>query len=137
MLILKVKRSYLGILVAALCLTSPIVMTSDTHMLTGIWKHSGKDVWMEIKFDQAVGTGRVFKNDKKPDSIGKPLLTELIFDTALAKGQALMYVSQMQSRHEAKVKFAEPNLMTMKVKVGFISKTVKWLRVDVNTITET
>jgi len=136
MLILKVKIYFLGILAAALCLTAPIVMATDIHLLTGIWKHSGKDLWMEIEFDQAVGTGRVFRNDKDPDSIGKPVLTELIFDAALAKGQGLMYVPQIQSRYGAKVELIEPNLMTMKVKVGFTSNTVKWVRVDVIRLTE-
>ena len=134
MLILKIKRSYVSILAVLLCLTSPMVMASDTQMLTGLWKHSGKDLWMEIKFDQAVGTGRIFKNDKKPDSIGKPVLTRLVFDAALGKGEGMMYVPQMQSRYEAKIKLPEPNIMTMTVKVGFISKTVKWLRGDVNTL---
>jgi hypothetical protein len=136
MRILKVKIYFLGIFAAALWLTAPIVMATDIHLLTGIWKHSDKDVWMEIEFDQAVGTGRVFRNDKKPDSIGKPVLTELIFDAALGEGEGLMYVPQMQSRYGAKVKLVGPNLMTMKVKVGFMSNTVKWLKVDVSALTE-
>ena len=131
MLILRIKRSYVIILVGLLCLASLPVMASDTQMPTGLWKHSGKDLWMEIKFDQAVGTGRIFKNDKKPDSIGKPVLTELVFDAVLGKGEGMMYVPQMQSRYKAKIKLAEPNLMAMKVKVGFISKTVKWFRVSI------
>jgi hypothetical protein len=45
MRILKVKIYFLGILAAALWLTAPIVMATDIHLLTGIWKHSDKDVW--------------------------------------------------------------------------------------------
>ena len=122
-----------GILTTILFWVMTPVMAAEVDLLAGIWKQSGKDIWLEIKFDQAAGTGRVIRNDKRPESVGKPLLTELTSSSDEGKGEGLMYVPQTKSRHRATLRLAGAKGMTMKVKVGFMSKTVDWLRVEDNT----
>jgi len=122
-----------GILTTILFWVMTPVMASEVDLLAGIWKQTGKDIWLEIKFDQAEGTGRVIRNDKRPESVGKPLLTELTSSAGEGKGEGLMYVPQTKSRHRATLTLAGAKGMTMKVKVGFMSKTVDWLRVEDNT----
>ena len=68
-------------------------------LLAGIWNQSGKDIWLEIKFDHFEGNGRMIRNDRRPESAGKTLLAELTSSAGEGKGQ------------------------------GFMSKTVDWLRV--------
>ena len=122
-----------GILTTILFWVMTPVMASEVDLLAGIWKQSGKDIWLEIKFDQAAGTGRVIRNDKRPESVGNPLLTELTSSADEGKGEGLMYVPQTKSLHRATLRLAGAKGMTMKVKVGFMSKTVDWLRVEDNT----
>ena len=71
----------------------------------------------------------MIRNDKRPESVGKGLLTELTSSAGEGKGEGLMYVPQTKSRHRAPLTLAGAKGMTVKVKVGFMSKTVDWLQV--------
>ncbi len=119
-----------GILSTILYWVMTPVMASEVDLLAGVWKQSGKGIWLEIQFDRAEGTGRVARNDKKPASVGEAVLTELTWNASTGKGQGLMYAPQTKSRHGATLELPSGKLMTMKVKIGFMSKTVEWLRVE-------
>ena len=75
----------------------------------------------------------MIRNYKRPESVGKPLLAELTSSAGDGKGEGLMYVPRTKSRHRATLTLAGAKSMTVKVKVGFMSKTVDWVRVEDNT----
>lgn len=97
--------------------------------INGYWKHSDEPAWIEISLDQ--GTGTVVRNDKYPERVGREILKDLKAGDAqdeLWHGQ--VYAEALGEYKDADISLTEPDRMEFKVKVGFISRTVEWVRVD-------
>ena len=110
----------------ALLLIAPLTLAGDFN---GFWKHAEQPAWIEINL--ADGNGTVVRNDKFPERAGREIITGLQADTSeqnLWRGQ--IYVERMGEYRDAEVSLPEPDQMEFTVKVGFISRTVEWVRVD-------
>ena len=97
--------------------------------IDGFWKNSEEPGWIEIKLDEGVGT--VVRNDNYPERVGRQILRDLRADESeenLWHGQ--VYAERLGEFRDADISLAEPDRMEFKVKVGFISRTVEWVRVD-------
>lgn len=106
-------------------LASPLVGAAD---LSGFWKHADEPGWIEIQLDQ--GKGTVVRNDKFPERVGRELLKDLQADPDKADtwhGQ--VYAEKLGEYKDAEISLPEPDTMEIKVKVGFISRTLEWKRV--------
>jgi hypothetical protein len=105
---------------------APLAYGSD---ISGFWKHAEEPGWIEVRLDQ--GNGTVVRNDKFPERVGREILKGLEADGAeqnLWRGQ--VYAERLGEYKDARISLPEPNRMEIKVKVGFISRTVEWVRVD-------
>lgn len=97
--------------------------------IDGFWKNSEEPGWIEIKLDEGVGT--VVRNDNYPERVGRQILRDLRADESeenLWHGQ--VYAERLGEYRDADISLAEPDRMEFKVKVGFINRTVEWVRVD-------
>ncbi len=105
-------------------LLSPVALAAD---ITGIWKHAEEPGWIEVR----IGIGTVMRNDLNPERVGRELLKGLVQDESeegLWRGQ--IYVERLSEYQDAEISLPEPDRMSIKLKVGFISRTIKWVRVD-------
>ena len=112
--------------VVAAFLAAPCAFAGD---ISGFWKHADEPGWIEINLDE--GKGTVVRNDKFPDRVGREILKDLKVDGSeqgLWTGQ--IYAEKLGEYKDAEITLAEPDLMTIKVKVGFMSRTVEWQRVE-------
>ncbi len=115
------------LLVALAILSSPLVVAQD---LAGLWKNKELPAWIEVRFDNGMGTGTVVRNDEYPDRVGRVLLKDLrpeAGETAAWHGQ--IYADRLKDYTDALVALPEPDRMFIEVKVGFFSRTVEWTRV--------
>lgn len=116
-------RTILG--VAAL-LVAQLAAADD---IDGFWKHADEPGWIEISLDD--GKGTVVRNDKFPERVGREILKDLVADDAEAetwRGQ--IYAEKMGEYKDAEITLADPDRMKIKVKVGFMSRTLEWQRVE-------
>jgi len=114
------------IFVVAAFLAAPCAFAGD---ISGFWKHAEEPGWIEINLDE--GKGTVVRNDKFPERVGREILKELVADESndnLWRGQ--VYAEKLGEYKDAEISLSEPDLMQFKVKVGFISRTVEWVRVE-------
>jgi uncharacterized protein (DUF2147 family) len=99
--------------------------------IAGIWKYAEEPAWIEIQFEDGVGKGTVVRNDVYPERVGREILIALRADEhedAVWRGQ--VYVFRLGDLKDVEMSLDESGLLRMKVKVGFISRTVDWIRVD-------
>ncbi|MFT5711409.1 MAG: hypothetical protein ACI8QT_002115 [Halioglobus sp.] len=109
-------------------LSAPLASAAD---IAGIWKHSEQPAWIEIRMEDGAGAGVVVRNDVYPERVGREILKGLERDESeegVWRGQ--VYAEALGEYKDAEVSLPEPGRMRFKVKVGFMSRTVKWLRVD-------
>jgi len=113
-------------LVAALA--APAALAGE---IAGIWKHSEEPGWMEIRVEDGVASGKVVRNDAHPERVGREILKGLARDKSadgMWRGQ--VYAERLGEYKDAEVSLPEPDALQIKVKVGFMSRTVNWVRVD-------
>ena len=110
----------------AVCLVTPIVVAAD---INGFWKHPKAPAWIEINLDE--GKGTVIRNDQFPERVGREVLKDLEADDSesnLWHGQ--LYVEKLGEYRNAQISLPDPGRMEFNVKVGFMSRTIEWLRVE-------
>ena len=112
-------------------LTAPLSLAGD---ISGFWKHADEPGWIEISLDE--GEGTVVRNDKFPERVGRQIIKELQADGSkknLWQGQ--VYAEKLGEYKDAEISLKQPDLMQFKVKVGFMSRTIEWVRVDAVPVT--
>ncbi len=109
-------------------LAAPVLLAAD---LTGFWQHEELPAWIEVRFEDGVGTGTVVRNDEYPERVGRVLLKELVPDEGeAATWRGKVYAERLEEYRDAEILLPKPDLMRIKVKVGFVSRTVEWNRVE-------
>jgi|GEM_PF-402100 uncharacterized protein (DUF2147 family) len=107
-------------------LFAPLALSGD---ISGFWKYAKEPVWIEIGLEE--GSGTVVRNDKLPDRVGRKILKDLQVDKSKQDvWQGLIYVEKLGEYKDVEVSLPEADRMLFKGKVGFLSRTVEWLRVD-------
>jgi hypothetical protein len=117
-----IHRSFLLIAM----LVAPLAFADD---ISGFWKQTEEPGWIEIRLEE--GRGTVVRNDKFPDRVGREIVKGLKADQSernLWRGQ--IYAERLGEYKDAEISLPEPDRMQFKVKVGFMSRTVDWVRVD-------
>ncbi len=105
---------------------APLVFADS---INGLWKHPDAPAWIEISLDE--GTGTVVRNDKFPERVGREVVKSIKADDSeenLWHGQ--VYAEKLGEYKEAEISLPEPDRMEFKIKVGFMSRTIEWNRVD-------
>ena len=99
--------------------------------IAGIWKHSEEAGWIEIRVVDGVASAKVVRNEEHPERVGREILKDLAADKSEAGvWRGLVYAERLGEYKDAEVSLPEPDSLEMKVKVGFMSRTVSWVRVD-------
>jgi len=114
------------VLTLAALLAAPLASAGDVN---GFWKHADEPGWIEIRLEE--GKGTVVRNDKFPERVGREIVKDLEADESeenLWHGQ--VYAERLGEYKDAEISLPEPDRMQFKVKVGFMSRTVDWMRVD-------
>ena len=109
-------------------LMAPVVMAEG---IAGFWKHAEGPVWLEITLDDKIGKGVVLRNDAFPERVGREMLKDLRADDkqeGLWRGQ--IFAEKRGTYNESEITLPTADTMQVKVKVGFASRTVDWVRVD-------
>jgi hypothetical protein len=114
------------ILTLAALLAAPLAAAGD---INGFWKHAEEPGWIEISLDE--GKGTVVRNDKFPERVGREIVKDLVADEATADlWHAQVYAERLGEYRDAEISLPAHDRMQFKVKVGFISRTIEWVRVD-------
>lgn len=107
-------------------LFTPLAFSAD---ISGFWKHSESSAWIEIQLEE--GSGVVARNDKFPDRAGRMILKDLQANSAKeGVWNGLIFVDRLREYKKATVSLPEADRMLIKVKVGFMSRTVEWVRAE-------
>jgi len=107
-------------------LSAPLAFSAD---ISGVWKHSKNTAWIEISL--ADNSATVLRNDKFPERVGRKILKDLQVDTSTqGLWHGLIYVEKLGDYKDVEVSLPEAGRMLLKGKVGFMTRTVEWLRVD-------
>ncbi|MCX2977133.1 DUF2147 domain-containing protein [Candidatus Marimicrobium litorale] len=112
--------------VLAAFLAAPYAFAGD---ISGFWKHAYEPGWIEINLEE--GRGTVIRNDKFPERVGREIVKDLKADSSeenLWLGQ--VYAEKLGEYKKAEISLPKPDRMEFKVKVGFMSRTIEWVRVD-------
>jgi uncharacterized protein (DUF2147 family) len=107
-------------------LFAPLALNGD---ISGFWKHVKGPVWIEIRLEE--GGGTVVRNDKFSDRVGRKILKDLQADKSKqGLWHGLIYAEKLGEYKDVEVSLPEADRMLFKGKVGFMSRTVEWVRVD-------
>ena len=112
-----------------LTLVSPALVASD---LAGFWKHEEQPGWIEVEFVDGVGTGTVRRNDKFPERVGTELLRNIKPGKEDDTWVGEVYAARSNDYRDVTITLSKSEQveMNLTVKVGFISRTLTWVRVD-------
>ncbi len=116
----------LSLVAAVAFLVAPWSFAED---ISGFWKHADEPGWIEINLEE--GQGMVVRNDRFPERVGREIVKDLKADESekdLWLGQ--VYAEKLGEYKKAEISLPKPGRMEFKVKVGFMSRTVEWVRVD-------
>ncbi len=116
----------LGLVAVVAFLVAPLSFAED---ISGFWKHADEPGWIEINLEE--GKGTVVRNDRFPERVGREIVKDLEADESghnLWLGQ--VYAEKLGEYKKAEISLPKPDRMEFKVKVGFISRTIEWVRVD-------
>ena len=102
----------------------------DTSKLEGQWKMSDKPIWVDISFTEEVGQGQIIRHENDPSAVGKLLLSSIVKDSDKNFWNGFIYVPQLSRIHPMKLSHIDSQEINIRVKVGFIKKTVILYRVN-------
>jgi hypothetical protein len=107
-------------------LAAPLSFADD---ISGFWKHPEAPAWIEINLEE--GKGTVIRNDKFPEREGREIVKGLKADDSeenLWHGE--IYAERLGEYREAEISLPEPGRMEFEIKVGLMSRTIDWVRVE-------
>ena len=102
----------------------------DNSKLEGQWKMSDKPIWVDISFTEEVGQGQIIRHENDPSAVGKLLLSSVVKDSDKNFWNGFIYVPQLSRIHPMKLSHIDSQEINIRVKVGFIKKTVILHRVN-------
>ena len=95
--------------------------------LSGFWQHPKDPVWLDV--NEALGTGIAVRNDDDPSRIGFAVLKGIVAGPKQGQWSGQVYVPQLGDYKRVIVTLPDANTLKMKVKIGFISRSVEWTKV--------
>jgi len=120
----KSPRAVRYILFFSTLLSASIAFSND---LSGYWKHAKHNVWIEME----KSTGIVVRNDRFPERVGRTFLTDITINKNKQNtwyGQ--IYIEKLEDYKKVGISLPETDQMLITGKMGFMSRTAKWMRID-------
>ena len=96
--------------------------------LAGYWQHESDPVWIEMQPD--TGQGVMVRNDNRPDRLGFLVVTDLEASDDPNEWSAQVFAARLGEYRKAEITLAADDRMVFTVKVGFMHRSVEWLRVS-------
>ena len=123
-----VTLGLLFLLLGAACSFADVPL--DNSKLEGQWKMSDKPIWVDISFTEEVGQGQIIRHENDPLAVGKLLLSNIVKNSDKNFWNGSIYVPQLSRIHPMKLSHIDSQEINIRVKVGFIKKTVILNRVN-------
>ncbi len=117
-----ISRLLLALVVSLL---TPLATAED---LNGFWKHADMPAWIEISLEE--GKATVLRNDEYPERVGRELIKDLEAGESEGLWRGQVWAERLGEYKKAEITLPEPGQMAIKVKVGFMSRTIEWVRAD-------
>ncbi len=125
---MKALRLHLGGILLML-LAAQTYASSDG--LAGIWQHEDEPVWIQIDDSGEQIAGVIRRNGNNAESEGFELIRGVEADQKKpGRWTGEIYAERFEEYKNATFTLPEADLLRVKVKVGFLSKTVEWNRVE-------
>ena len=96
--------------------------------LAGYWQHESEPVWIEMQPE--TGQGVMLRNDNRPDRAGFLVVTDLEASDEPNDWSAQVFAARLGEYRKAEITLAADDRMVFTVKVGFMRRSVEWLRVS-------
>lgn len=95
----------------------------NAQSIAGVWNIGEDNTKVEITETNGVFNGKILSSDNAKAKIGNPILKDVKFSKGEWKGK--MYAAKKGKWYDAVIK-EKGNQMDVSIKVGFMSKTLKW-----------
>ncbi len=108
-----------------------LASTVSAFELKGLWKNAENPLWIKIVETEGELTGVVVRNDKRPETVGRVMLKDVspkAGEVGVWSGQ--IFVARAGEFKRGSISAIDKSTMEFRVKVGFISGSVDWLRVQ-------
>lgn len=120
----KSPRAIRYILFFSTLLSASIAFSND---LSGYWKHAKHNVWIEME----KSTGIVVRNDRFPERVGRTFLTDITINKNKQNARyGQIYIEKLEDYKKVEISLPETDQMLITGKMGFMSRTAKWMRID-------
>ena len=123
MTVMKVDMLKPALLVSILLLAN----NTGASGLSGFWQHPKDPVWLEV--NEASGVGVAVRNDDDPSSVGFNVLKAVVAGPEVGQWSGQVYVPQLASYKQVILSLPDPTTLKMRVRLGFISRTLEWTKV--------
>ena len=97
--------------------------------LEGIWKLKEEPVWIEFTNTEDNKVATIKRNDNNQKAVGATFLKGLS-EASDGAWNGQIYVQRFKEFKDAEILFPSHQEMAVKVKVGFMSRTVNWEKVS-------
>jgi len=112
-----------------LLLSAMVTMPGNAETeLAGYWQHESEPVWIEMQPE--TGQGVMLRNDNRPDRVGFLVVTDLEAGDEPNDWSAQVFAARLGEYRKAEITLAADDRMVFTVKVGFMRRSVEWLRVS-------
>jgi uncharacterized protein (DUF2147 family) len=119
-------RMIQSVLFLCILLSTSLALSAD---ISGTWKHVKKPIWIEIRLAQ--GDGIVVRNDKFPERVGNTFVKDLKVDKSEQKlWHGTAYIRKIEDYKDVEISLSETGNMQVTGSIGFLSRTVEWVRID-------
>ncbi|MDG1032623.1 MAG: DUF2147 domain-containing protein [Luminiphilus sp.] len=96
--------------------------------ISGIWQHPKDPVWIEVT--ATAGQGLAVRNDSDPSSIGFAVLKEVSAGDQKDRWTGQVFVPQLGDYKRVELSLPTADTLKMKVKIGFLRRSLEWTRVS-------
>jgi uncharacterized protein (DUF2147 family) len=96
--------------------------------ISGFWQHPKDPVWIEVTSE--AGNGLAVRNDNDPSSIGFAVLKEVTVGEQKGRWTGQVFVPQLGSYKRVELSLPTADTLKMKVKIGFLTRSLEWARVS-------
>ena len=96
--------------------------------ISGFWQHPKDPVLIEVT--STAGNGLAVRNDNDPSSIGFAVLKEVTVGEQKGRWTGQVFVPQLGSYKRVELSLPTADTLKMKVKIGFLTRSLEWARVS-------
>ncbi len=104
--------------------------TASANELIGYWQHESQPVIVEMLEQDGETIGIIRQQTERPEVIGRTLYQQLAYSKQDATWRGQIYVFRMKEFKDVTVELLSEEAFKMTVKVGFMSRSFTWKKVE-------